>query len=107
VKNVKYVVIGTKWHMGNLGEGLMKFEEAQYEITEQCKDALDLYVSHGVPPGHFLTAVICNDLLSACNHADHMNITRIPEYVKYLFNEVPGNCWGSTEAMQTWMEKFK
>ena len=78
-----------------------------YDMTDQCRDGLDLYMSHGIPPGHFLTAVICNDLMSAVSHADYWNKTRIHVYVKYLYNEAPGNCWGSPEAMQTWMEKFK
>ena len=78
-----------------------------YDMTLQCKMDLDLYIKKGIQPGGFLTAVICNDLMSAVGHADAWNIKIIPEYVKYLYNEAPGNCWGSTEAMQTWMEKFR
>ncbi len=78
-----------------------------YDITVECREALIRYIEHGIKPGSFLTAILCNDLLSAVGHADSVNKSRIPEYVKYLFNEVPGNCWGSPEAMQTWMEKFR
>ena len=82
-------------------------EDQKYEMTDVCRHALFRYLDKGIPPGGFLTAVICNDLLSAVSHADEWNLELIPQYVKYLYNEAPGNCWGSTEAMQTWMEKFK
>ena len=78
-----------------------------YHITVGCKQAIDLYIELGIPPGRFLTAVICNDLMSAISHADIANKKLISEYVRYFYNEAPGNCWGSTEAMQSWMEKFK
>ena len=78
-----------------------------YDMTNLCKQALDLYIKKGIRPGGFLTAVICNDLMSAVGNADDWNIKIIPEYVKYLYNEAPGNCWGSPEAMQSWMEKFR
>ena len=44
--------------------------------------------------------------MSAVANADTWNLSLIPEYVKFLYNEAPGNCWGSTEAMQEWMAKF-
>jgi hypothetical protein len=78
-----------------------------YLMTEQCRVALNRYISHGVPPGGFLQAVICNDLMSAVSHADMENINLIPEYVKYLFNDALGDCWGSPKIMQEWMEKFR
>lgn len=101
---MKPIILQTIWHKDSLAEKLMT---SSYVITDQCKTALDLYISHGIPPGHFLTAVICNDLLGATGHANNWNSTHIKNYVDYLFNEAPGNCWGSTEAMQQWMEKFK
>jgi len=80
---------------------------ADYDITIESKEALKRYVKMGIKPGGFLTAVICNDLLGAVGSADSFNKSHIPEYVEYLFNEVPGSCWGSPEAMQSWMEKFR
>ena len=78
-----------------------------YDITSECNEGLRRYVKDGIKPGSFLTAILCNDLLSAVGHADSVNKSRIHEYVKYLFNEVPGSCWGSPETMQSWMEKFR
>jgi hypothetical protein len=80
-------------------------KERKYKVTEQAGLALTLYIEKGIPPGPFLTAVICNDLMSAVSHADTDNIKLIPSYVKYLFNEAPGDCWGSPEIMQTYMRK--
>ena len=62
------------------------------------------YVDHGIAPGSFLKAIISNDLRSAVEHADDENMVLIPAYVGYLFNKVPGGCWGSAEIYERHME---
>ena len=31
-------------------------------IPEHMRGGIERYVNHGIPPGSFLTAIICNDL---------------------------------------------
>ncbi len=70
------------------------------------KNALDRYIRAGECLGHFLSAVVSNDLKEACGRADDTNLPFIPLYVQYLYNEAPGACWGSKERMEAWHEKF-
>lgn len=60
------------------------------------------YIEHAIPPGSFLTAVICNDLKEACGRADDENQRNLCEIVKWFYNEAPHDCWGSEDAMRTW-----
>ncbi len=62
------------------------------------------YVEGGHPVGHFLTAIITNDLQGAVSHADDDNLGLIPAYVKWLFNRAPSMCYGNRELMDKWME---
>jgi hypothetical protein len=70
-----------------------------FRIRPDMLDILQRYIDHGIQPGSFLTAVICNDLRSAVSYADDENIANIPAYIGYLSNEAPIGCWGSYEAM--------
>lgn len=71
-------------------------------IPEHMMDALNLYVSHGVLPGHFLQAVLSNDLVGAFEHSDHVNTVFMREYVNWLYNEAPSCSWGSREKVRAW-----
>jgi len=73
------------------------------QIPEPSMAALRLYIDKRVKPGDFLTAVLENNLMRACSHADDDNIDLIPVYAAYLYNEIPGNCHGSAEAVAEWL----
>lgn len=73
-------------------------------IPERMHQGILDYLDHGFMPGHFLTAVICNDLAKACAKADDENQRKLPDYVKFFWNYAPSNCWGSKETMLNWME---
>jgi len=75
-----------------------------YEDLPQ-KDAIDAYVKTGRPVGDFLYAVLTNDLQGANSHADEMNLTMIPVYCRYLYNECPSSCFGSPEIYEAWRRK--
>ena len=74
-------------------------------IPEHMMDAIDRYVDHGINPGGFLTAVICNDLAGAFQAADHINKPIIEEYMWYFWNDTPSPCWGSEAKMRVWIER--
>ena len=73
-------------------------------IPVRMHNGLLLYIEHGIRPGHFLTAVLANDLRGAVERADDDNITLLPIYIRWLYNHAPGPCWGSPERVDAWIE---
>lgn len=68
-------------------------------------DLMD-YVHHGrqFASGHFLSAVLENDLRKAFEHGDLANIAALWAIVTWLYNRAPQGCWGSKEAVKRWRE---
>lgn len=62
------------------------------------------YIEQGILPGDFLQAVIRNDLAAAAGRADAGNRERLFDIVSFWYNEAPGQCWGSREKMEAWVE---
>ena len=79
----------------------------KYFIPDYMMGGLTRYINEGIRPGHFLTAVICNDLSVAVGKADDINIDNLPAFAAYLYNEAPSPCWGSKEKMEAWIAKFE
>jgi hypothetical protein len=79
---------------------------AKSNIPEPMIGGLVRWIEHGVPPGHFLTAVLSNDLRGAFERADSDNLPLIRDYLVFLYNYAPMGCWGSEHAFRTW-EKDK
>lgn len=76
----------------------------EFYIPERMIGGLRRYVDNRIPPGDFLQAVICNDLVEACGRADAENARNLPAYVAWLYNEAPRPCWGSRDAMEAWLK---
>ena len=74
-----------------------------FEIPDYMAGGVDRYISDGIPPGDFLTAIISNDLKEAVGRADDINMANIPAYVGYFYNESPVSCWGSEKNIAAWM----
>ena len=89
------------------GEREMSYEFKGFYIPERMMGGITRYVEQGIPPGHFLSAVISNDLSEAVSRADEENIKNLPAYIGYLYNEVPSSCWGSPEKMKAWIIEHK
>ena len=83
----------------------MGYQFMGFYIPERMIGGIKRYVEHGIPPGLFLTAVICNDFVRACETADDENIKNLPAYAYYFYNEVPGGIWGSKAKMEAWVAK--
>ena len=66
--------------------------------------AIQRYIEQGISPGHFLTAVIDNNLSEAVARAADENLRNLPAFVAYFYNEAPSQCWGSREKRRAWME---
>ena len=83
----------------------MSVEGNEYDaISELTMGALERYVDHRIPPGSFLRAVLCNDLFDAVARADLNNQYVLPLIVKYIYNELPGGCWGNAAIVDSWLE---
>lgn len=75
-----------------------------HKLPDHMLDAVENYVLHGLMPGHFLQAVLTNDLKTAVCHADSMNLKRICEWVYFVINYVPADCQGSEGRFKEWLQ---
>ena len=71
------------------------------------QDGMQRYIEKGFQTGHFLNAVLSNDLFGAVSRADGTNIKLIPEIVRWMHWEIPSNAWGSQEKVKSWEDSFK
>lgn len=62
-------------------------------------------IMDGARRGSFLMSLMRNELVQSYQHADDENRAALEDWVRWLYNEVPGNAWGSAAAVQAWMEK--
>jgi hypothetical protein len=69
------------------------------QIPTHLLNKLDAYATAGVSLGHFLTAIVENDLNKAFAHADGDNIHHIAALTKYVYNQLPNDCWGSASIV--------
>lgn len=74
-------------------------------IEQRFKDAIDRWVEDACPMGSFINAVLENNLAEALGRADESARENLHDIVKYLYNDVPGSCWGSKEKVIQWREK--
>ena len=73
-------------------------------LPEHIAAGAQRYIERGEDVGDFLRAVICNDLKESFGRADAVNRARMFEIVSFFYNEAPGSCWGSPQAMTKWMQ---
>ena len=64
-------------------------------LPAHMRDGMRLYIEQHIRPGGFLMAVLSNNLTNAIGLADETNRDRLPDYVGFLYNEVPADYWGS------------
>ncbi len=83
-----------------LAEGLTK-----YPVPPGMHRAITDWVLDHHLPGHFLTAVLENNLCEAVGRADEENILALQNWVRLLYNYTPGCCWGSVRKVRTWLEE--
>jgi len=76
-----------------------------FYIPERMMGGIERYINDGIPPGDFLSAIICNSLSEAVGRADDENLANLPAYIGYLYNEAPIACWGSMAKKRAWMKK--
>lgn len=77
------------------------------ELPGQYLAGMRRYVEAGSEPGHFLSAVLTNDLAEACARADDEGRIWLFSLVRWCYNELPANAWGSPEKVANWMRVLR
>lgn len=74
-------------------------------IRPDIIEAIDRWAAVGCPTGSFVQAVLENNLSNAVGFADKDNLETLPAIVNYVYNEIPGDSWGSPEKVAAWRKK--
>lgn len=69
----------------------------------QWGDIWQRYIEHGLSPGGFGTALLCNDLTAAVRRADPVNIRLIGEHVQWLWDNMIYEAWGTRDKYNEWI----
>ena len=67
--------------------------------------SIQRYIERGQPIGSFLTALLSNDLNLTFGRADEGNRGAIGDWVTFLWNEAPEDCWGSGAKVEAWQAR--
>lgn len=78
----------------------------RYDLVpvDYMADGMRLYLEHGIGPGSFMTALLCNDLMGACGRADLQNRAALFAWAQWLYNYAPSGSYGSRENVREWMK---
>lgn len=71
-------------------------------LDESLRGGMKRYVEEHIIPGGFLTACLENNLHEAVMRADANNLIRLADTMRFIWNYIPGSCWGSREAVEKW-----
>lgn len=72
-------------------------------VPQHMREHIRAYVEERRPIGHFLTALLSNDLKNAALRADNENRAALVDWVGFLYEYAPSNCWGSPEIVAAWL----
>lgn len=75
----------------------------EYGIPEYMHGGIVCFYENGLPPGHFLSAIIDNDLKEVFNTADDTNAACVKAYVMWFYNCAPSGTWGHAGATEEWL----
>ena len=71
-------------------------------VPERLIGGLLRYALKGIRPGHFLTAVLENNLSDAIGRADDESMAALKPIVLFVYNYLPAPCWGSPDKVKEW-----
>lgn len=82
------------------------YEKSRYDrLPAAMREPARAYVEDHQPVGGFLTAVLSNSLVDAFGRADDENRMFMAEWALWLWNDIPGKCWGSPEKVEAWLDE--
>jgi len=73
------------------------------KLPDYMQGGMQRYIEDGIDPGDFLFAVLSNNLSEAVQCADCTNIEKLPDYVMFMYWEIPSTAWGSKELVHQWI----
>ncbi len=77
-------------------------------VPSRYRPGLDRWISYGIKPGRFLSALLCNDLIEAATRADGEDGApggQIRPILIFLMMNAPPDCFGSVEKFAAWQER--
>jgi len=74
-----------------------------WRVPAHLRAGVSRYLRDGDRVGHFLTAVLQNDLREAVGRADDTSIAGLRQLIQFLHNHAPSKAWGSPEAVEAWI----
>lgn len=81
----------------------MNYRDGLHLLPPHMHDAVERYIEHGIPAGHFLMAVLRNDLMEAFGRADEENTAAMRNWCAFLHNYAPSRCFGSSKNVDAWI----
>lgn len=78
--------------------------EGLYLIPEHYRGSMQFYIKDGIRPDNFLVAILTNNLFAVHTLADEINCDRINDYITFLAQHAPPNCFGSRAKFEAWIE---
>jgi hypothetical protein len=78
----------------------------QCQVPDHLHEGLIEYLASRRPVGHFLTAVLSNDLMETCVRADPFVRSHIADVVMFLVNYASAAAWGSPAKVNAWLEAY-
>ena len=72
--------------------------------NQKMVPAIKRYVENRIEPGHFLPALLSNDLMGTFSRADETNGSLIREWVIWMWNDMPFHMVGSREKVEAWLD---
>ena len=81
-----------------------EYERMLGRLPESVRYSLGNWVFFGKNiGGHFISAILENDLVEAFNRADETNTAIMRTYVMWLYNDAPSGSWRE-HNLETWAE---
>lgn len=78
-------------------------EGGRHLVPAHMWDGVRNYFVNRFPPGHFLTALLSNDLMEAFGRADDVNTSNMRRWCQFLYNHAPRGSYGSPGAVRAWL----
>ena len=77
----------------------------RHPVPVHMQDGVIEYVIQRRDPGHFLTAVLENNLVGAIGRADSSNLKALQNWVRVCYNYIPSTCWGNPAKVKAWLNR--
>jgi hypothetical protein len=73
-------------------------------LPEHTKYAIWDYVVNHRPQGDFITNLMSNNLRGTFSHADSQNMAAMSLIVRFVYNHVPAEAWGTGAKVSDWID---